>query len=134
MPKISSSEDLFRQLVEEGEDGWLLGLLAFAIAEEQRMDWMKHLRERNGESPDAEEIEGWYQQQPPNILLRAKSDAENVLGQYADEVLEQVLPTERREILESAIVREMREVRKFWPQFGINVAGGSLPHFSLPHY
>ena len=42
MPKISNSEDLYRHLVEDGEDSWLLSLLAFAIAEEQRMDWMRY--------------------------------------------------------------------------------------------
>ena len=54
---------------------------------------------------------------------------ENVLQQYVDEVLEEVLTNERREIMESAIVREIREVRRLWPQFGINVAGGLVGAF-----
>ena len=129
MSKISSSEDLYRQLVEDGEDSWLLSLLAFAIAEEQRMDWMKHTREQEGVFPDTEAIKDWYQQQPPNVMSRARGDAENVLQQYVDEVLEEVLANERREIMESAIVREIREVRRLWPQFGINVAGGLVGAF-----
>ena len=129
MPNISSSEDLYRQLVEDGEDSWLLSLLAFAIAEEQRMDWMKHSRNQDGVFPDTEAIKNWYQQQPSSVIFRARGDAENVLQQYADEVLEEVLANERREILESTIVREVREVRRFWPQFGINVAGGLVSAF-----
>ncbi|MCY4556424.1 MAG: hypothetical protein OXF79_08615 [Chloroflexi bacterium] len=129
MPKLSSSEDLYRQLVEDGNDSWLLGLLAFAIAEEQRMDWMKHSKNQHGVFPDTEAIKDWYQQQPSSFITRAKGDAENVLRQYADEVLEEVLANERREILESTIVREIREVGKFWPQFGSNVAGGLASAF-----
>ena len=124
MPKISNSEDLYRHLVEDGEGSWLLSLLAFAIAEEQRMDWMKHSREQDGVFPNTEAIKDWYQQQPPSVLSRARGDAEIVLQQYVDAVLEEVLTNERREIMESAIVREIREVRRLWPQFGINVAGG----------
>ena len=136
MPKISNSEDLYRHLVEDGEDSWLLSLLAFAIAEEQRMDWMKHSREQDGVFPNTEAIKDWYQQQPPSVLSRARGDAENVLQQYVDEVLEEVLTNERREIMESAIVRERPCFAKLGG-FGLSLElmwpEGWSAHSSLQH-
>lgn len=42
MRKLTGSDDTHRILVEEAEHSWTLGLLAFAIMEDRRFDWMKH--------------------------------------------------------------------------------------------
>lgn len=124
MPQITSSEDAYRELVEEAEEDWLYGLVAFAIVEEQRIEWMKHHEKHNGAVPTGEDVRSWYLQQPENVLLRAKGTAENALQLYADDVLQAVLETERREVADGVIVGEIRSGRRFLPQFGINVAGG----------
>ena len=124
MPQISNSNDVYRQLVEESDEDWRFGLLAFAVVEEQRIEWMKHFEENNGGVPGAAEIQHWYEQQPNGVLLRAKGDAENTLQAYADEVLQEILEAERREVAESVIVSEIRLGRRFWPQFGLNVVAG----------
>jgi hypothetical protein len=72
MAQLSNSNDVYGELVEESEESWFYGLLAFAIVEEQRIEWMKHFLEHNGGSPTAVDIQHWYEQQPPNVLLRAK--------------------------------------------------------------
>lgn len=124
MPRISNSNDVYRQLVEESEENWLLGLLAFAIVEEQRIEWMKHFQENNGGVATPADIQHWYEQQPTGVLLRAKGDAENTLQAYADDVLQEVREVERREVAEGVIVSEIRLGRRFWPQFGLNVTAG----------
>ena len=124
MSQILRSEDVYRQFVEESEEAWLYGLVAFAIVEEQRIEWMKHFEKRNGHRPSVDEIQHWYEQQPQGVLLSAKGDAEHALQAYADEVLEEVLEVERRDVAEGVIVSEIRLARRFLPQFGINVAGG----------
>ncbi len=124
MSQIVSSNDVYRQLVEEADESWLYGLVCFAIVEEQRIEWMKHFEENNGNSPSTQDIQHWYEQQPEGVLLRAKGTAENALQLYADLVLQEILETERREVAESVIVSEVRLIRRFWPLFGINVAAG----------
>ena len=124
MAQLSSSADVYRELVEESEENWLLGLVAFAIVEEQRIEWMKHFYENNGGPATTADIQDWYEQQPPGVLLRAKGDAENTLQAYADDVLQEVLEAERRDVAEGVIVSEIRLTRRPWPQFGINVAAG----------
>ena len=124
MPKISNSQDVYRQLVEESDEDWLYGLVAFAVVEEQRIEWMKHFDEHNGHVPDTNEIQHWYEQQPEGVLLRSKGTAENALQVYADEVLQEIIEIERREASDGVIVGEIRLARRFWPQFGTNVAAG----------
>ena len=124
MPQISNSQDVYRQLVEDSDEDWLYGLVAFAVVEEQRIEWMKHFHENNGHAPDANEIQHWYEQQPEGVLLRSKGEAENALQGYADEVLQEIIEIERKEASDGVIVREIRLAGRLWPQFGINVAAG----------
>lgn len=129
MAVISGPEHVYRTLVEESEESWLYGLLAFAIIEEKRIEWMQHFQTNNGRSPDTADIKHWYEQQPEGELLRAKGEAENSLQAYADEVWQVFLADEQKKITESALVSEIRSIRRFWPQFGISVAGGMASAF-----
>ena len=123
-PTYFGAEDIYRALVEESNESWLLGLVAFAIVEEQRIEWMRHHEKTFGTLPDAAQIRSWYAQQPPGVLLRAKGTAENALQVYSEEV-SAVLETDyRKEIEEGMIVSEIRANNRFWPQFGVNLAGG----------
>ena len=108
---ISNSEDVFVQLVEETDENWLLGLVAYAIVEEQRIEWMRHREEAKGQAPDAVEIQNWYEQQPEGVMLRAKGDAENALKLYADYVLQEELDVERKMVADGVIVSEIRMLR-----------------------
>jgi hypothetical protein len=129
MAVISGSEQVYRTLVEESNESWLYGLLAFAIIEEKRIEWMQHFQANNGRSPDTDDIKHWYEQQPEGEILRAKGEAENSLKAYADEIWQVFLADEQKKISESLVVSEIRSIRRFWPQFGINVAGGMVSAF-----
>ncbi|SDP81651.1 hypothetical protein SAMN05660330_04222 [Desulforhopalus singaporensis] len=124
MEKFSGPEDLYDELVENSDDHWLLGLVAFAIIEEQKIEWIKHQKNNNGGTPSPEDIKNWYEQQPKGVLLRAKDTAETRLKDYSNEIIEFVIDEQRREIEHGIIVNEIRETKRFWPQFGVNLAGG----------
>lgn len=70
MPLISGPEDAYRILVEESEENWLRGLLAFAIVEEQRIEWAKHFERHNERPPDTADVR--YEQQPDGVLRRTR--------------------------------------------------------------
>lgn len=131
MAVISGSEHVYRTLVEESDESWLYGLLAFAIIEEKRIEWMLHFQANNGDLPDAETIRNWYEQQPEGELLRAKAEAESALRAYADEVWDEFKEEVQREVTDSTIVSEIRLARRFWPQFGVSVAGGMASAFAF---
>lgn len=124
MPKISNSEDVYWALVENTDESWIFGLVSFAIIEEQRIEWMKHYEENNGNKPDALLIKQWYEQQPDGTLLRAKGSAENALGLYANEVHQEIIEIELIDIFKDAIVNEIRLGQRFLPLFGINILAG----------
>lgn len=124
MTKYVGAQDIYRELVEESNESWLLGLVAFAVIEEQRVEWMRHYEKSHGVLPNADQVQGWYEQQPPGALLRAKGTAENALLAYSEEVSSELDADYRKEIENGIVVGELRELKKFWPQFGVNVAGG----------
>lgn len=120
----SGSADVYRELVEDSQESWLLGLVAFAIVEEQRIEWMRHHEERTGSAPTAEQVQSWYEQQPPGALLRAKGEAENALEAFSADVSASMDEEYRRKIEESVIVSHIKSLGRFWPNFGVNLAGG----------
>ena len=124
MTEYLGPEDIYKELVEDSSDNWLYGLVAFAVIEEQKIEWMRHCEKNTGDLPSAAEINAWYKQQSRNVLLRAKGTAENALQVYSSEVVDLALEEKRKEIEEGIIVGEIRESRKFFPQFGVNFLGG----------
>lgn len=129
MSNLSGPEDIYCQLVEQSEENWLLGLVAFAVVEEQRIEWMRHFESQNGSLPTDQQVHDWYRQQPSSVLLRARGTAENALKAYAEEVAVTIEEDYRREIQESALIEEIRSHNRFWPQFGANIAAGMLSTF-----
>ena len=124
MNKYSNSEDIYNELVENSKEDWLYGLVSFAIFEEQRIEWAKHFANHNNRRPNEHEIENWYAQQPSSALLRAKGTAETALQGFTAEAFESFIESQTKEIEEGIIVSEIKSLNKFWPQFGVNVAGG----------
>ena len=74
MAKYSGPEDVYRELVDESEEHWLYCLIAFAIVEEQKIEWIKHYEEQYNTPPSPDQIREWYEQQPTGVLLRAELD------------------------------------------------------------
>lgn len=124
MAKFSGPEDIYKELVDDSDESWILGLVAFAVIEEQRVEWMRHQESNDLGLPEPDEIKKWYEQQSAGVLLRAKGTAENVLNVYSSEVVESYLEDHQRSIEEGILVNEIRDLRAFWPQFGVNLAGG----------
>ncbi len=126
MEKYSGPEDIYKELVENSPDDeeWLLGLVAFAVVEEQKIEWMRHQQGNNGQPLSMEDIAKWYQQQPSGVLLRAKDTAEARLTDYGKNAIDMYMSDFQKETEEGIIVGEIRGIKKFWPQFGVNLAGG----------
>ncbi|MHB1014346.1 MAG: hypothetical protein ACYC2W_03580 [Desulfurivibrionaceae bacterium] len=119
-------EDIYDELVGDSSNSWLFGLVAFAVVEEQKIEWIKHQTKSNGRPPTSDDIQTWYKQLPPGAVLRAKGTAENALALFSTEVIDENEQETRKQIEESVIVSEIREIKRFWPQFGVNLAGGFI--------
>ena len=128
MAKYSGPGDIYKALVQNPKEGWLHGLVAFAIIEEQRIEWIQHRKKLSGAEPSPEEVQPWYEQLPEGALQRAKSEAERALQVYSEDVFDETYDAEVAEQVEdfkkSLIVAEIRKLGHFWPQFGVNVIGG----------
>lgn len=126
MARLNGPEDVYAELVDKQpvNEDWLLGLVAFAVIEEQRVEWVRHHSENNSGPPTDADVRNWYLQLPSGALLRAKDTAEARLTDYAKVAIEMYMGDFQKETEEGIIVGEIREMKKFWPQFGVNLAGG----------
>ncbi|WP_421568578.1 hypothetical protein [Stenotrophomonas sp. PD6] len=124
MNDISGPQDVYKCLVEEAPEGWLLGLLAFAVLEEQRIDWMRHVEAKSGVATTSDQVRTWYEQLPSSALDRARGNAENVLNAYAQEVTRSIDEGYKRAAMDGVVVAEIRSSSRFWPKFLANVAAG----------
>src|SRR2546427_29910 len=132
MTKYAGAQDTYRELVEESNESWLLGLVAFAVVEEQRVEWMRHYEKSHGALPTADQVHGWYEQQPPGALLRAKGTAENALLAYSEQVSAELDAEYRKEIENGIGVGEIKELKQSWRHSGLNGAGGLLSALWFP--
>lgn len=128
MEKYSGPEDIYKKLVEDvpEDEEWLLGLVAFAVVEEQKIEWIKHQDENNGGPPSSEDIQTWYQQLPSGVLLRAKDTAEARLRDYGENAISTYMADYEKEFRDGILLNEIADLKKFWPQFGVNLAGGFI--------
>ena len=126
MPKYSGSNDIYRELVEDSDENWLLGLLAFAVIEQQRIDWAQHRLETSGSSPTAADVQAWYEAQPQSAIVRAKAEAETALNNYGAEAIEEFDDAYRKEIAQGVVVAEIQKLGRWGPQLGMNVLGGVI--------
>lgn len=124
--KYSGPDDVYRDLVENTEDHWILGLLAFAVVEQQRIDWAKHRIETNGVAPTPDEVKSWYEDQPKSAIVRARAEAETALNQFGAEAVEEFDDSYRKEISQGIVVAEIQRLGKWWPQLGTNIVGGVM--------
>ena len=126
MSNFSGPVEIYKELIENvpEDQEWLLGLVAFAVVEEQKIEWMKHYEKNNNRFPTNEEVENWYRQQPEGVLLRARDTATARLMNYAQNAIDTYMEEFKTETLEGILVEEIRSTKKFWPQFGVNLAGG----------
>ncbi len=127
MEKYSGPEDIYEELVENSPDDQepLLGLVAFAVVEEYKIEWMKHKQKNTGQLPSTEDIENWYKELPPRVLLRAQETVEAKLRTFSEKEIEIYREQWQEQIEKDIVVGEIRSIKwKFWPQFGVSIAGG----------
>ena len=60
----------------------------------------------------------------PKRLAPRQGNGEGALQAYSEEVNELLIDEQRREVEQGIVVGEIKDLKRFWPQFGVNLAGG----------
>lgn len=123
---LKDSKDVHRIFIENPENSWTLGLMAFAIFEDRRFDWMQHFEENEKRPPTPQEIEFWYTQQPDRTLIETLSDAENALAIFAEDTVKEIKNEMKRDAEKEALFIAISSLNKPWKEFGISLISGVI--------
>jgi hypothetical protein len=114
--QVTSSEynTVFERL--SGANSPLAGAVAYALYKNAKRQWIQEFRERHSRRPTPEECNHHTATQTDAVLLAYMSQADQILAQYAQDVIK----AERPRILEAALKGE--GWRSFWISFWASAA------------
>lgn len=130
-PNGASSVDIAEAVLEfyiEGDDH-LIGLLAYALYERQKRDFVVGHRKRNGgRSPSEAELAAVNSNYlSPDLRNTLRDRASQILSSYAETYVEAIEPQIRLDAVNSDALRQVREIGKsvtrrtgFWRQVRVD--------------
>ena len=124
-----NSDEAFALLVTEAEESWTLSLMAFALLEQQRVEWVDQFRSVHGREPSVEETTGWYAGRTPGDYLRVKGEAENTLSLFVEQTVEEAISEAESLWKRDAIFSHIKMYNGFFRQAGTNIVGGVIAAF-----
>ncbi|MFC6672514.1 hypothetical protein [Marinobacterium aestuariivivens] len=110
-PQISDHNPILRKLIIEEDDLSLslIGRLAYAEYKIQKFEFFRDTEVNEGRSPTCEELRGFLRNYNDRRLDQLRSEAEQTLFEFADEISQQFLTEQTRN---SAVLREVETSNK----------------------
>jgi hypothetical protein len=112
--KKTASEDyyntVFERLSEKSSE--LAGAVAYALYKNAKRQWIQEFRTKNGRRPTADECKHHTSTQTDAILDAYMAQADQILAQYAQDIIKEESPR----ILSEALKGD------FWPSFWASIA------------
>jgi len=124
--KFSGPEDVYCAAVDAAGSVWVKSLLAFALVEQQRLEWAHHRLATTGQRAGPLDLVRWYEEQPPSVITRALDGAQAALDDYSTHSMDVFDDAYRRQVADDVVVGEIRKLSRLAPQVGISVLGGLI--------
>lgn len=125
MVTVKSSEDVFlhyKQKYGLDADGDInaVALFAFSMVENDKFNWLAHLRESQGAAPPPRMVVDWYANKPP-VYFEEKGEEANLWLLGFSKIL---LADEIKAREKQAVKEQLGKIGRPWPAFWIgNLAG-----------
>lgn len=124
--KFGGPEDVYNAAVQAAGGVWVKSLLAFALVEQQRLEWAHHRLVTTGQRAGPLGLVRWYEEQPPSVIARALNGAQAALDDYNANSMDFFDDAYRRQVADDVVVGEVRKLGRLAPQVGISVLGGLI--------
>jgi hypothetical protein len=121
----TSSEDVFRYLkakyaVDDEGDINAIALFAYALVEQDRIDWRDHMVAQYKVPPTDQQTVDWFRAKPRSYFDDRERDASDWYRQFARGLLRDEIEMLKAEAVEQACGR----LGRFWPNFWVgNLVG-----------
>jgi len=111
----------------------LVGLVAYGIYKQAKRDWIIRFREKRGQKPGAEELDGYHDHFSQSDLDRFRTQAEAMMLSFAEVIVEDRRPeieqaVRNQEFLATKpeIIQEIKERTSFWGSVTANMVAWGL--------
>jgi hypothetical protein len=115
---LTSSDDAFRYFrdrrgVDTDGDTDAIALFAFALVEQDRIDWVEHFRTDHDAGPTTEQVVEWYRGKPESYFRDKERTAEVWYASFARWYLRDEISAEQQKAIHAVV----GDLGKFWPTF-----------------
>jgi len=106
--KFTDADEVFDELVNQADTKRLLGLVAYALVEDRRIDSKKHQHQTTGKIEDSE---AWYSRLSEAELQRVKTEARIELQDYFFDGINEWDADREQEIKDSLLYIQIQEIK-----------------------
>ena len=114
---------VFEKLVDSAGDGHnhrLIGLFAYSLYKAAKREWIIEYQEKNGKRPSQKERLAHAESQTEVILDGYRSQASEILAEYANAVVKDATPNIQNKALQGTFLRA------FWPSLAASLTFAAL--------
>lgn len=118
-PGSDAPDDHYNPIFErlyDREGGRLAGFVAYGIYKIAKREWAADIREQHGRAPNQDELKHYIGTWTLSRLDGLRQEADQALGRYAEEVVEEARPQILREALQGS----------FWRSVGASITAATL--------
>ena len=119
MNPLSSSDEVLRHYrdsrgLDADGDPDAIALFAFALVENDRIDWVDHYRTNNDDrDPSSDQVAEWYRGKPESYFRDKERYAEEWYAAFARGLLRDEIEAGKQNAVRDAL----GDLRRFWPGF-----------------
>lgn len=96
----SNYNSIFESLVGKiGQNPSLIGMIAYGLYKQAKREWSDGIRRKHSRGPTDDELDAYFATWTESRLQGAKKEAEQILAQFADEVISNAKPDIEKQAL-----------------------------------
>ncbi|MBU1315694.1 MAG: hypothetical protein KJ947_15805 [Alphaproteobacteria bacterium] len=119
MPR--NDQETFAHLTAQPDTSYEINLLTYALFADEKSKWIEHFFNQHGTSPSAEQTEQWISNITDQHFEHMRLKAARYFDAAARLYMREEMDEEKKNVLESSIIKEVKAAGSFWRQIGTAV-------------
>ncbi|WP_152047136.1 hypothetical protein [Aureimonas psammosilenae] len=119
MPR--NDQETFAHLISNPNVSYEINLLSYALFADEKAKWVEHFTALHGSQPSSADTENWVSNITDQHFEHMRLKAARFFDAAAREYLAKEFDQEKKEVLQSKIISEVKAAGAFWRQMAIAI-------------